>query len=101
MLAQFESLKTTPPTPADLSRAQHFLIGSYNLRHERIEDRATLLGTAELSARDGYKLDTDYAKYINAVTAADVQRVAAKYFVHPVVSTVEPDTKTSSAMAGQ
>jgi len=97
LLAQFASLQTTPPTPADLARAQHFLIGSYALRHERIEDRAALLGTAELSAPDGYKLDTDYAKYINAVTAADVQRVAAKYFVHPVISTVEPAAKSGKS----
>jgi len=101
LLTQFASLQTTPPKPADLSRAQHFLIGSYALRHERIEDRATLLGTAELSSPAGYKMDTDYASYINAVTAADVQRVAAKYFVHPVISTVEPTTKSGkSASAG-
>ncbi len=97
LLAQFTALQTTPPTPADLSRAKHFLIGSYALRHERIEDRAALLGTAELSAPDGYKLDTDYAKYVNAVTAADVQRVAAKYFTHPVISTVEPDAKSGKS----
>jgi zinc protease len=100
LLTQFAGLQTTLPSPADLARAQHFLIGSYNLRHERIEDRTTLLGIAELSAPDGYKLDTDYAKYINAVTAADVQRVAAKYFVHPVISTVEPDIKDSIAGGG-
>jgi len=90
ILAQVHSLQTTPPTPAELTRAQHFLIGSYALRHERLEDRASLLGAAELSAPDGYKLDTDYNTYINAVTAADVQRVAVKYFNHPVISTVEP-----------
>ncbi len=90
ILAQVKSLQTTPPTPAELSRAQHYLIGSYALRHERLEDRASLLGAAELSAPDGYKLDTDYNTYINAVTAADVQRVAVKYFNHPVISTVEP-----------
>ena len=100
LLTQFAALHTAPPSPIDLARAQHFLIGTYNLRHERIEDRASLLGIAELSAPDGYKLDTDYAKYINAVTAADVQRVAAKYFVHPVISTVEPDVKNSSSTAG-
>jgi len=90
ILAQIKSLQTTPPTPAELSRAQHYLIGSYALRHERLEDRASLLGAAELSAPDGYKLDTNYNAYISAVTAADVQRVAIKYFVHPVTSTVEP-----------
>lgn len=97
MLKQFDSFKTTPPTPADLARAQHYLIGSYRLKHERIEDRASLLGIAELSSPDGYKLDTDYAHYVNGVTLADVQRVAVKYFVHPIISTVEPDTKTGSA----
>ena len=99
LLAQVQSLQTTPPTPAELSRAQHYLIGSYALRHERLEDRASLLGAAELSAPDGYKLDTDYNRYINAVTAADVQRVAIKYLVHPVVSTVEPDP--SSPQTGE
>ena len=93
LLKQIASLQTTPPTPAELARAQHYLIGSYRLRHERLEDRASLLGIAELSSRDGYKLDTNYAQYVNAVTVADVQRVAAKYLVHPVISTVEPDTK--------
>ena len=73
-----------------MSRAQHFLIGSYKIKHERIEDRAYLLGFAEL-ARGDAAFDTDYAKYINAVTAADVQRVATTYFVHPAVSTIEPD----------
>ncbi len=100
ILAQIKSLQTTPPTPAELSRAQHYLIGSYALRHERLEDRASLLGAAELSAPDGYKRDTDYAKNINAVTAADVLRVANTYFVHPVTSTVEPDTTDAAAPAG-
>ena len=100
LLAQFAGLAATPPTPADLARAQHFLVGTDKLRHERLEDRAALLGAAELSSPDGYKRDTDYAGYINAVTIADVQRVAAKYFVHPVVSTVEPDAKSSTASAG-
>ena len=50
---------------------------------------------------EGAALDPDYAQYLQAVTLADVQRVARKYFVHPVISTVEPDAKTSSAPAGQ
>ena len=91
LLRQFESLKTIPPTPADLARAQHFLIGSYKIKHERIEDRAFLLGFAEM-ARGDAAFDTDYAQYINAITAADVQRVANIYFVHPGISIIEPDS---------
>ena len=100
ILAQIKSLQTTPPTPAELSRAQHYLIGAYALRHERLEDRASLLGAGELSAPDGYKLDTDYALHIRTVTAADVQRVANAYFAHPVTSTVEPDTASGTPGAG-
>jgi len=100
LLAQFTGLQTAPPTAAELARAKHFLIGSYALRHERIEDRAALLGVAELSAPDGYRLDTDYAKYVNAVSATDVQRVALKYFVHPVISTVEPAASGGSTAGG-
>lgn len=101
ILAQMKAFQTTPPTPAELSRAQHYLIGSYTLRHERLEDRASLLGAAELSAPDGYELDTDYNAYISAVTAADVQRVAIKYFVHPVTSTVEPEANGGDTAAAR
>ncbi len=90
LLSQFAALADIPTTPAALSRAQHFLIGTDALKHERLEDRATLLGVAELTGPEGYALDTEFAKYINAVTAADVQRVARKYFAYPVLSTVEP-----------
>ena len=90
LFAQFAALAAAPPTPAALARAQHFLIGTDALKHERLEDRATLLGVAELTGPEGYTLDTEFAKHINAVTAADVQRVAKKYFAHPVLSTVEP-----------
>ena len=98
ILRQFESFQTTPPTPAELARAQHFLIGSYKIKHERIEDRAYYLGFAEM-ARGDTAFDTDYAKYINAVTAADVQRVATSYFVHPGISTIEPDATVQSSEA--
>ena len=90
LFAQFAALAAAPPTPAALTRAQHFLIGTDALKHERLEDRATLLGVAALTGPEGYTLDTEFARYINAVTAADVQRVAGKYFAHPVLSTVEP-----------
>ena len=98
ILPQFDSLKTTPPTAAELARAQRFLIGSYKIKHERIEDRAYFLGFAEM-ARGDAAFDTDYAKYINAVTAADVQRVATAYFLHPAISTIEPDS--TALKAGQ
>lgn len=99
ILHQVAALQAAPPTPAALLRAQHFLIGTQKIRHERLEDRATLLGTAVLQSPLGIRYDTDYAHYIHAVTAADVQRVANKYLVHPIVSVVEPDTSPDSIVS--
>jgi predicted Zn-dependent peptidase len=98
IIKQFELLKTTPPTAAELTRAQHYLIGSYLIKHETIQDRANLLGTAAIATSAGADFDTNYAKYINAVTAADVQRVATKYFNHPAVCTIEPDTSPNTVV---
>ena len=96
IIKQFELLKTTPPTDTELSRAKHYLIGSYLIKHETLQDRANLLGTAAIGTAAGADFDTNYAKYINAVTAADVQRVATKYFNHPAICTIEPDTNPDS-----
>lgn len=96
IIKQFERLKTDPPTADELSRAQHFLIGSYLIKHERIEDRAILLGTAAIGAKAGADFDANYTQYIDSVTPADIQRVATKYFDHPAVVTIEPDTSPSA-----
>ena len=98
ILRQVASFQTVPPTEAELARAKHYLVGSYAIRHERLEDRAALLGLAALEFPQGTRFDTDYARYIDAVTVADVQRVAAKYFVYPAVSVVEPDTQNAVVM---
>jgi predicted Zn-dependent peptidase len=90
MLDEIHGMTTLPPSLADVQRAQHFLIGSAAIKHERIEDRTTLLGLAALEDFQGIAYDTDYARYIDAVTPADVQRVAAQYFVHPCLSIVAP-----------
>jgi zinc protease len=99
MLTQVEAMKTAPPSAVDLARAKHYLIGTYKIKHERVEDRASLIGVAELTAAEGADLDENYADYINAVTADDVVRVAKKYLVHPVVSYTEPDPSNGGAVA--
>lgn len=101
LFQQFAALAAAPPTATELARAKHFLVGADALRHERLEDRATLLGAAALSGpgSDGSALETEFPRFINAVTAADVQRVARKYFAHPVLSTIEPDAKAGGAGA--
>lgn len=98
MLAEIETFKTTPPTEAELTRAKHYLIGSYKIKHERIEDRASLLGISELTASQGIDMDQNYAQYISAVNVDDVVRVAKKYLVHPVISYTEPDPSNGGSI---
>jgi predicted Zn-dependent peptidase len=82
LLSQFKAIQDKPPTPAMLARAKKYVIGSYLIQHERLADRAYWLGYSETALKPlgGYKFDTNYADAINAVSAADVQHVAQKYF---------------------
>jgi predicted Zn-dependent peptidase len=43
-----------------------------------------------MTAKDGMKLDTNFADYIDRVTIADVRRVAKTYLAHAAISTVGP-----------
>ncbi|BDI32133.1 peptidase M16 [Capsulimonas corticalis] len=98
LLDQITDLQTKPATDAEISRAKHYLIGTQKIKHERIEDRAELLGLAEISSNDTGNLDEAFTDRINAVTAADVQRVANKYFMHPAIAIVEPDSKNDGVV---
>ena len=88
ILRQCDSLKAVPPTDAELRRAQHYLIGSDQIRRERMEDRATLLGQETLQNGDAIKFEAGFARRLKAVTPDDIQRVAQRYFVHPIVVVV-------------
>lgn len=90
MLAQFAALRAAPPPLSDVVRARHFLAGAEKLRHERLEDRAALLGAALLTHPGSAHPEADFLRALAAVTPADVQRVAQAYFVHPAVVVVEP-----------
>lgn len=94
IIEQFNSLKTAPQQASDVARAEHYLIGTYLVKHERIEDRASLLGVATINSVYGADFDTHFADYINKVTPADIERVARKYFTTPSISIVEPATRT-------
>ncbi|HSE19852.1 MAG TPA: insulinase family protein [Pyrinomonadaceae bacterium] len=80
-----ESLMTTPATPADLDRA----------RNELIAEQSTLLSKPDALAdpwldADTYRLSAtrDQIALLRAVTPADIQRVANRFFNKTVVSVV-------------
>ena len=93
LIDQFALIRQSPPTDGMLTRAKKFVIGSYLIQHERLLDRAYWLGFSETALKPlgGYLFDTKFADRINAVTPAQVQTVAQKYFSDGyVVSMVLP-----------
>jgi len=81
LMKDVDSLKDQPLSQADLDRAKGYTIGNYALNHQHMIDRAYLLGWSE-AVGVGYEFDSRYADEVEKVTAADVQRVARKYFTN-------------------
>lgn len=78
LLAEVKKLRDAPPTAAELSEAKNELIAGKLRERETIDGRAFALGYALRTAGDAALANTELAK-LQAVTAADVQRVAQKY----------------------
>lgn len=71
-------LRDEPVTAAELAEAKNELVADALRGRESIDDRATTLGMALIMTGDATAADREIAE-IQAVTAADVQRVARRY----------------------
>ena len=91
---ELEKLKTSPVSSDELLKAKNQLLAQHYRQLKTIAGRANLLGTYEVFHGDYNKLFTS-DKDIEAVTAADVQRVAQKYFSpnNRTVATLIPEVK--------
>jgi zinc protease len=78
LLAQVAKLRDAPPTVAELAEAKTELIAGAVRQRETIDGRGFVLGSALVLEGDAAKANSGIAE-LNAVTAADVQRVAKKY----------------------
>jgi predicted Zn-dependent peptidase len=78
--AEYEKIVAEPVSEEELSRAKEFLKGKLTLRLEDSEEYAHLLGKQFLLYSQQDELAEIFAK-IDAVSAADVQKLAAEIFV--------------------
>lgn len=78
LLAEVKRLRDAPPTDAELAEAKNELLAGSLRERETIEGRASALGYALIVDGDPGSVNTELGE-LQAVTAADVQRVAKKY----------------------
>jgi predicted Zn-dependent peptidase len=101
---EIDAMQKIPVGDHELQKAKNGLIAAHIRRMETISGRANEIGRDEVLLGDWRKVN-EYEAGISAVTAADVQRVAAKYLVpsNRTVATLIPDdtVKTEPAAAGK
>ncbi|WP_293680913.1 pitrilysin family protein [uncultured Phenylobacterium sp.] len=80
LLAEVKRLRDAPPTAAELSEAKNELVSAAIRGRETIQGRASAIGQALVVQGDPNAVNTELG-LLQAVTAAEVQRVARKYLV--------------------
>ncbi len=90
LLAEVEQLKREPVPTEELQRARNQIEAAFVWQQDSVFSRASVLGRYELMG--SWRLLEDFLPKVRAVTAADVQRVAQRYFVfdHKNVSVLLP-----------
>ncbi|WP_419806018.1 M16 family metallopeptidase [Terriglobus sp.] len=90
--AELDKLRTTPLGAAELTKAKNQIVAQNYREQQTIAGRAQAIGAAEVLFGSWTHVN-DEEKLVNAVTAADVQRVLNKYLVasNRTVATLVPD----------
>jgi zinc protease len=79
LLAEIAKLQATPVSPAELVKAKNQIITDQLRERETSNGRALALGEAAVLLGDPNRVNTSLTR-LQAVTAADIQRVMKKYF---------------------
>ena len=79
LLAEIKKLQDTPVSAAELEKAKNQIITNQLRQRETSNGKALALGEAAVLLGDPARVNTDLAR-LQAITAADVQRVMKKYF---------------------
>ena len=100
MLAELKRMQDAPITAAELEKAKNQIITNRLLTRETNNGKALAIGQAAVLLGDANRINTDIER-IQAVTAADVQRVMKKYFsdTNRVVIHFLPEAERHKKMA--
>ena len=79
LLAEIKKIQNAPVSAAELNKAKNQLVTNELRQRETSNGKALALGESAVLLGDPNRVNTDLAK-LQAVTAADVQRVMKKYF---------------------
>jgi len=79
LLAEIRKIQDAPVSAAELDKAKNQLVTNELRQRETSNGKALALGSAAVLLGDPNRVNTDLAK-LQAVTAADVQRVMKQYF---------------------
>jgi zinc protease len=79
LLAEIKKMQDTPVSLEELDKAKNQLVTNELRQRETSNGKALALGSSAVLLGDPNRVNTDLAK-LQAVTAADVQRVMKKYF---------------------
>jgi len=99
LLAEVERLQKEPIAEEELQRAKNQIEAAFVFRQDSTYERAATLGRNELVG--GWRLRDDYLPKIRAVTAAELQDAARRYFVpeHQTIAILVPVAPAASAPA--
>jgi len=86
---EIERARSQPVTPEELARAKGFLLGNYAMDRRTNARQAWYLAFYEIEAVGG-DFPARYRAAVEAVTAADVRRVAQRYLAAPTILVLRP-----------
>ena len=89
LLRELARSRAEPPTPEELARAKAYAIGTVVMDRRTNAREAWYLAFFEAIGA-GYDFPSRYARLADAVTAADVQRVARRYLERPTIVILRP-----------
>ncbi len=100
--AELTRLKTQPVSNDELQKAKNQILRDFILSRQTVKTLADEMGYAAVILNDANLVNTEPARFL-AVTPADIQRVAQKYFVPENMTLVEvyPKSATGDKQASE